>query len=202
MTIVCPYCEKRMNLKGAKPGQYKPKCSKCGRPFLLVVPADENAEPVIKALKKKTSSSSQGSKSKTVAEAKAQKTVAPSSQTQTPAAPAKAAPAATPNVADQTQVAIEQTIPAAGPTPSQTLPSQPAPSQPAAQSAQGMHAQNRSGQRHRYDCLRHNAGSPIIRRFSTIAERNDDAGFLSAYSSGDVRRRSDASGWFGASTTV
>ncbi len=108
MSIVCPYCEKKMNLKGAKPGQYKPKCSACGRPFLLVVPADEGQRPVVKGLVKKKPASGQ------------------QAATKVSAAP-QSAPAPQ-NSAANTQAAIDATLPAAAPAPTQ----QPASPSPAA----------------------------------------------------------------------
>ena len=40
MSIPCPYCKSPLNPKGLKPGQFKPKCPKCTKQFLLVVPND------------------------------------------------------------------------------------------------------------------------------------------------------------------
>ncbi|MFQ3591799.1 MAG: protein kinase [Gemmataceae bacterium] len=37
MSIVCPHCGHSMNAKGIRPGKFKPKCTKCGRVFLLEV---------------------------------------------------------------------------------------------------------------------------------------------------------------------
>lgn len=41
MNIACPYCKAGLTPKKLKPGKYQPKCPKCARPFLIVVPADE-----------------------------------------------------------------------------------------------------------------------------------------------------------------
>src|SRR4051812_27934392 len=39
-SIRCPYCQHGMQLKGAKPGRYGPRCAACGKKFLLIVPDD------------------------------------------------------------------------------------------------------------------------------------------------------------------
>jgi len=44
MVIVCPHCGHRLKLRDAKPGNYKPTCSKCQNRFELKIPADSNAE--------------------------------------------------------------------------------------------------------------------------------------------------------------
>lgn len=38
MSVACPKCRSGLNVKGLKPGQFKPKCPKCGTTFVLVVP--------------------------------------------------------------------------------------------------------------------------------------------------------------------
>jgi serine/threonine protein kinase len=48
VAIVCPHCQHSMSVKGAKPGRYTPKCSRCKQPFLIVVPEDP-ARPVTAA---------------------------------------------------------------------------------------------------------------------------------------------------------
>ena len=48
MAIVCPHCQQRLKLGAAKPGRYKPKCNKCGERFLLQVPADPEAAPIVR----------------------------------------------------------------------------------------------------------------------------------------------------------
>jgi hypothetical protein len=40
MGISCPYCQHGMIAKGVKPGQYKPKCTRCGLVFVLTVADD------------------------------------------------------------------------------------------------------------------------------------------------------------------
>lgn len=40
MPVVCPYCQHPMNVKGARPGRYTPKCGKCGKAFSLTVSSD------------------------------------------------------------------------------------------------------------------------------------------------------------------
>lgn len=46
MSVACPKCQSTLNLKGLKAGQFKPKCPKCGTPFLLIVP-EGNEGPII-----------------------------------------------------------------------------------------------------------------------------------------------------------
>jgi serine/threonine protein kinase len=48
MVIVCPHCGHRLKLRDAKPGNYKPTCSKCQNRFELKIPADSNAEPIVR----------------------------------------------------------------------------------------------------------------------------------------------------------
>jgi transcription elongation factor Elf1 len=49
MQITCPTCGHAMSVKDAKPGQYKPKCSKCGERFALTIFADARP-PLVEAL--------------------------------------------------------------------------------------------------------------------------------------------------------
>lgn len=49
MQITCPTCRHAMSLKDARPGQYKPKCAKCGERFALTIFADAR-QPKIEAL--------------------------------------------------------------------------------------------------------------------------------------------------------
>jgi len=53
MNIVCPSCDATLTLKALKPGQFKPKCPKCGRPFLLEVPEDDNEDITVTEIKLK-----------------------------------------------------------------------------------------------------------------------------------------------------
>src|SRR5579864_8526617 len=39
-----------MALQGLRPGRFTPKCQKCGKPFLLVVPQDTNLPPEVTVL--------------------------------------------------------------------------------------------------------------------------------------------------------
>jgi len=48
-SISCPYCLHAMELKGAKPGRFTPKCPQCKRAFLLAIPDDPARAPVITA---------------------------------------------------------------------------------------------------------------------------------------------------------
>lgn len=47
MAIACPHCKHGFSLKEAKPGRYRPKCSKCGQKFLLTVFPDANKPPKV-----------------------------------------------------------------------------------------------------------------------------------------------------------
>ncbi len=49
MQIACPACRHVMSVKDAKPGQYRPKCAKCGERFALTIFADAR-EPRVEAL--------------------------------------------------------------------------------------------------------------------------------------------------------
>ncbi|MGE0605916.1 MAG: protein kinase [Pirellulales bacterium] len=50
MALRCPYCQHSLAFKDAKPGRYGPKCPKCAKKFVLVVPAEKGAEPVASPL--------------------------------------------------------------------------------------------------------------------------------------------------------
>ena len=50
MAIQCPYCMHLMEVKGAHPGKFKPKCPSCKRKFALMVPEDQSQSPVVEAL--------------------------------------------------------------------------------------------------------------------------------------------------------
>ncbi len=39
--ISCPHCQHSLSIKDPKPGKYKPKCSGCGEPFVIVVEAGD-----------------------------------------------------------------------------------------------------------------------------------------------------------------
>ncbi len=39
--IACPHCQHSLSIKEPKPGRYKPKCSGCNSPFIIVVEAGE-----------------------------------------------------------------------------------------------------------------------------------------------------------------
>lgn len=47
MHIHCPYCRHRMRVKGARPGSFRPLCERCGDQFLLTIPPDPEAMPMI-----------------------------------------------------------------------------------------------------------------------------------------------------------
>ena len=44
--IHCPLCQHSLSIKDPKPGKYKPKCSGCGEPFVIVVEAGD--PPIVK----------------------------------------------------------------------------------------------------------------------------------------------------------
>jgi eukaryotic-like serine/threonine-protein kinase len=48
VAIRCPYCDFSIAIKNAKPGRFIPKCPKCAQSFTLTVPADPDAEWVVK----------------------------------------------------------------------------------------------------------------------------------------------------------
>ena len=48
MAITCPSCQAKIDVKGAKPGRYTPKCPHCGMAFSLTVPTDPNAAIVVR----------------------------------------------------------------------------------------------------------------------------------------------------------
>src|SRR5207237_473870 len=45
VAIRCPYCQYQMELKGAKPGLFHPRCGACHEKFALVIPDDPAAPP-------------------------------------------------------------------------------------------------------------------------------------------------------------
>ena len=45
MQIRCPFCNFAIEVKGAKPGVYQPKCGRCGVAFALAIPQAESGEP-------------------------------------------------------------------------------------------------------------------------------------------------------------
>lgn len=50
MAIQCPYCMHLMEVKGAKPGRFTPRCSACNRKFMLAVSENAQAAPTVAAL--------------------------------------------------------------------------------------------------------------------------------------------------------
>ncbi len=50
MNIACPYCNATLTPKSLKPGRYTPKCPKCGRPFVVDVPADDEADVIVEEI--------------------------------------------------------------------------------------------------------------------------------------------------------
>lgn len=51
MPIQCPYCRNPIGLKDAKPGRYTTKCPACTKKFLLAIPSDPTATPVVSGLR-------------------------------------------------------------------------------------------------------------------------------------------------------
>jgi eukaryotic-like serine/threonine-protein kinase len=40
LSIACPYCDHKLNLRFPKPGRFRPNCPSCSKPFILIVPRD------------------------------------------------------------------------------------------------------------------------------------------------------------------
>jgi hypothetical protein len=47
MAIPCLYCQHRMRLKGAHPGRFQPTCDRCHEKFLLIIPSEPEAAPMV-----------------------------------------------------------------------------------------------------------------------------------------------------------
>ncbi|HUO06897.1 MAG TPA: hypothetical protein VM008_01070 [Phycisphaerae bacterium] len=47
MYVDCPYCRHRMRVKGARPGRFRPQCERCADHFLLTIPPDLDAPPMV-----------------------------------------------------------------------------------------------------------------------------------------------------------
>src|SRR3954465_9034133 len=45
--VRCPYCQHAMELKGAHPGKFTPKCPACKHRFMLLVPEDASIPPLV-----------------------------------------------------------------------------------------------------------------------------------------------------------
>ncbi|HSQ57855.1 MAG TPA: hypothetical protein VLM40_19180, partial [Gemmata sp.] len=43
VAISCPHCHHRIQLRGPKPGRFRPRCPQCGNLFMLVIPAEPGA---------------------------------------------------------------------------------------------------------------------------------------------------------------
>lgn len=56
MSVACPKCRSSLNVKGLKPGQFKPKCPKCGVVFALTVPESPDGTMLAKLISDKSSS--------------------------------------------------------------------------------------------------------------------------------------------------
>lgn len=64
MSIACPYCKAALNPKGLKPGKFQPKCPKCAKPFVLVVPAEDGGTVVVHPLAAKVPDTAKTAKPK------------------------------------------------------------------------------------------------------------------------------------------
>ena len=64
MSIACPYCKAALNPKGLKPGKFQPKCPKCAKPFVLVVPAEDGGTVVVQPLAAKVPDTAKTAKPK------------------------------------------------------------------------------------------------------------------------------------------
>ena len=53
--IACPLCQHGLSIKDPKPGKYRPKCSGCGDPFVIVVEAGDPPKITISATRPKIS---------------------------------------------------------------------------------------------------------------------------------------------------
>lgn len=47
MAIRCPYCMFEMELKGARPGRFIPRCAACGEKFSLLIPENQKVSPTV-----------------------------------------------------------------------------------------------------------------------------------------------------------
>src|SRR5688572_4885808 len=47
MAVRCPYCQHSIELRGAHPGRFTPKCPGCQHRFVLVVPEDADMPPLV-----------------------------------------------------------------------------------------------------------------------------------------------------------
>src|SRR4051812_43630216 len=45
--VRCPYCQHAMELRGAHPGKFTPKCPACKHRFMLLVPEDAGIPPLV-----------------------------------------------------------------------------------------------------------------------------------------------------------
>lgn len=50
MSVTCPYCGLNIELKGAKPGRFNPRCPRCHEKFVLVIPQEPDAQPEVIAM--------------------------------------------------------------------------------------------------------------------------------------------------------
>lgn len=50
LRVHCPYCHHRMRVKGAHAGRFRPTCDRCQKRFLMILPPDPEAPPMITPL--------------------------------------------------------------------------------------------------------------------------------------------------------
>jgi eukaryotic-like serine/threonine-protein kinase len=54
--VRCPYCQFELELKGTKPGRFRPSCPGCKNRFVLTVPSEKNKTPTTKRIRRRESS--------------------------------------------------------------------------------------------------------------------------------------------------
>ena len=50
MSVLCPYCQHKLRVKGAHAGKFLPTCGRCEGTFMLVIPADPDSPMLITPL--------------------------------------------------------------------------------------------------------------------------------------------------------
>jgi eukaryotic-like serine/threonine-protein kinase len=99
--IQCPHCRHQIEVKGARPGRFTPKCTKCGQRFMLVIP-EGGGDPQVSVIAPNSAAATQPPQ-QTAAPAAAPRRAEPT-ETQPPtAAPQRPAPRSTPAPVEQTE---------------------------------------------------------------------------------------------------
>lgn len=93
MSVLCPYCSLVIELKGARPGRFSPRCPRCKEKFILLVPRDGEGHPEAMSLRE-ASESAAGSPAITLADPESPPS-APSPPPSSPASPPSSAPVET-----------------------------------------------------------------------------------------------------------